>query len=76
MVKGEISKTRAIIFATVIGIVGVLILALHTNLITLGIALIGIFFYLVLYTPLKRKNSLRHTHRSRGRSNTAPWSAI
>jgi protoheme IX farnesyltransferase len=55
MVKGEISKSRAIIFATVIGLVGAAILGLHTNLLTLAVALIGMFFYLVLYTPLKRK---------------------
>jgi protoheme IX farnesyltransferase len=55
MVTHKISKAKAIIFAAILGLLGVAILALHTNLLTLSVALVGMFFYLVLYTPLKRK---------------------
>jgi protoheme IX farnesyltransferase len=55
MVTRQISKKNAIIFASILGLLGAAILALHTNFLTLAVALIGMFFYLVLYTPLKRK---------------------
>lgn len=55
MVTGEISKTSAIIFGSILGILGTGVLFLFTNHCSLLTALLGMFFYLALYTPLKRK---------------------
>ncbi len=55
MAAGTISKTSAVIFGAVLGALGAAILLLYTNLLALGAALLGVFFYLALYTPLKRK---------------------
>ena len=55
MVTGAISKTSAIIFASILGIAGTTVLLLFTNHYALFTALLGMFFYLALYTPLKRK---------------------
>ena len=53
LVQGLISTRRAIGFAIILGVIGVLILALYTNLLTLGVALAGFFIYVVLYGILK-----------------------
>jgi protoheme IX farnesyltransferase len=55
MVAGSISKTSAVTFAVVLGVAGVAVLFFYTSILALGVALLGVFFYLVLYTPLKRK---------------------
>ncbi len=57
MVTGEIGKISAIIFASILGLLGAFILGLLTNPLTLIVALLGMFFYLILYTPLKRKTA-------------------
>lgn len=53
LVKGWISPRRALEFATVLLLCGVLVLAFFTNLLALSIALIGFFVYVVLYSFLK-----------------------
>jgi len=50
LVRGLISPQRAIIFAIVLGLLGTLILALFTNLLTVVVALFGVFVYVVLYS--------------------------
>jgi protoheme IX farnesyltransferase len=55
MVTGTISRSKAIIYASALGLLGCLVLILHTNPLTLVVALVGVIFYLILYTPLKRK---------------------
>lgn len=57
LVKGLISGRHAIIFAIGSGLVGVLILALFTNLLTVLIALSGFFIYVVLYSFLKYRST-------------------
>jgi protoheme IX farnesyltransferase len=55
IVTGRISKKNAVIFAVILGALGAFVLYFHTNALTLAVALAGMFFYLALYTPLKRK---------------------
>lgn len=50
LVKGLISGTHAILFATVLGIFGFLILSLYTTLVAVFVAGIGFFVYVVLYS--------------------------
>ena len=49
LAKGTISVKKAILFATLLGLLGILVLALFTNLLTVWIALAGFFAYVVLY---------------------------
>jgi protoheme IX farnesyltransferase len=53
LVQGTISLQNALIFATLLGLLGALDLALFTNFLSLFLALLGVFVYLVLYTLLK-----------------------
>lgn len=58
LVKGLMSKKTALIYAIILGIVGFLVLIFKTNWLTTGIAFIGLFFYVVVYSiALKRKSS-------------------
>jgi len=49
LVTGAISSKKALVFATLLGIIGIAVLALYTNLLTVFVALVGFFVYLVLY---------------------------
>jgi protoheme IX farnesyltransferase len=55
LVTGVISGRVAIAYATVLGLVGVAVLARYVNLLATGIALVGFFVYVALYSPLKRR---------------------
>lgn len=50
LVKGVISVTQALVFATLLGFAGFLILGLYTNALTVFIAWIGFVVYVVLYS--------------------------
>lgn len=50
----QISIPNALIFAAVLGVLGIGILYFFTNFLTLLVALFGVFVYLALYTPAKR----------------------
>lgn len=54
LASGAISCRSALIFATVLGMLGVVLLAWFTNRLTLVLALFGLFAYLVLYGIGKR----------------------
>lgn len=56
LVTGAISLKTAILYAIALGIVGFAILSL-TNILTVIIALIGIFFYVVVYSLYFKRNS-------------------
>ncbi len=56
LAKGLISGRRALIYATILGAFGVLILGRYTNLLTLSLALFGLFAYVVIYGYWKRKS--------------------
>lgn len=56
LVSGAISGRNALIYASLLGLAGVAFLALYTNLLTLVIALLGFFFYVVVYGFFKRRS--------------------
>lgn len=53
LVTGVISGKHAIVFAIILGILGNIILLLYTNLLTVLVAGIGFFIYVVLYSLWK-----------------------
>lgn len=53
LVKGVISVQSALVFAVVLGLAGIFILALFTNMLTVVGSLIGFFFYVIMYSLLK-----------------------
>ncbi|HSW96370.1 MAG TPA: heme o synthase [Candidatus Saccharimonadales bacterium] len=56
LVVGLISGRNAIIYGTILGILGIITLYLYTNLLTALVGLIGFFVYVVLYGISKRKS--------------------
>jgi heme o synthase len=58
IVSGTISGRSALIYATILGIVGSVILGNFTNLLALCLALFGLFAYVVLYSVGKRLSTL------------------
>jgi protoheme IX farnesyltransferase len=54
LVTGKVSKTRAVIYGVLLGILGFYILAAYTNTITVMVGVVGVFFYLVMYSIFKR----------------------
>lgn len=51
---GRLSVNEAGIFAFVVGMVGIIILALNTNMITTLLSILSMILYSFVYTPLKR----------------------
>lgn len=58
LVTGEISVHGALIFATVLGVVGPLLLLAYVNVLTCALGLLGLFFYVVVYGIAKRTTPL------------------
>ena len=56
LVQKTISEKGALLFALLLGLSGIVILALYTNLLTVSIALAGLFVYLILYTIWKYRS--------------------
>lgn len=54
LVTGAIPEKNAIVFAIILGVLGYVILYLYTNLLTVIVAGIGFFIYVVLYSLWKR----------------------
>src|SRR6185503_10318154 len=54
-VTGAISKTQAIIFGSVLLLLGLMLLYFHTNALTAVVALVGFIVYVFPYTLLKRR---------------------
>ncbi len=52
---GSISVEAALLFATLLGAIGVFILACYTNLLATGLALFGFFIYVFIYSFMKYK---------------------
>ena len=57
LVIGAISLKKAIVFAVFLGLFGILLLMLYTNLLTTIIALSGFFIYVILYSLSKYRSS-------------------
>lgn len=56
-----IAPWKALVFGACLGVLGVLVLFLYTNVLTLGIALFGGFVYIVLYTFWFKRHSAKST---------------
>ncbi len=56
--SGRLKTKNATIFASLLGIFGICILLEFANLLTAMLAFIGIFIYILIYTPLKTKTPL------------------
>jgi len=56
LVTGAISKRSALAYATVLGLIGFIVLAAYTNWLTVIGGVIGLFFYVVVYGYAKRKS--------------------
>lgn len=61
MVRGQISKLSAFIYAIILAVSGSAALVIYANYLTLYIALIGLFFYVVVYTLGFKRNSVYGT---------------
>ncbi len=57
LVKGLIPRSSALIFATCLCILGVLVLGLFTNMLALFAALVGFFVYVVCYSLWGKRNT-------------------
>jgi protoheme IX farnesyltransferase len=56
LVKGDIPETAALIYASVLGIVGFAVLWIFVNVPTVVLGVVGFVSYVALYTPSKRRN--------------------
>jgi len=54
LVSGKITPLNALIYGSVLGVVGLGLLAFYTNILTAFLALLGFFFYVVVYGYFKR----------------------
>ena len=61
LVKGLISGPIALLYATILGIAGTLILFVFTNNITVITALVGLFVYVTVYSLWFKRNSIYGT---------------
>ncbi|MDR3547713.1 MAG: heme o synthase [Candidatus Pacebacteria bacterium] len=57
LVTGLISGRAALIYAAILGIIGLVLLEVFVNVLTAGVALFGLFVYVVLYAFAKRGSS-------------------
>lgn len=57
LVRGTIAPSRALVFGTILGILGTLVLYLFSHPLALVAALAGLVVYVALYTPLKPRTS-------------------
>ncbi|MBX4205506.1 MAG: heme o synthase [Candidatus Doudnabacteria bacterium] len=55
LVVGDISNRNALMYGTILGVIGFCALYFFANKLTAGVALVGFVFYVFVYTPLKRK---------------------
>ena len=57
LASGTVSGKSAILYATVLGCMGIAVLGLYTNLIATSIAALGFFIYVILYSFWKTKKN-------------------
>jgi protoheme IX farnesyltransferase len=55
LVRGTLSASSALVYATLLGLIGVAILTAYTNILTVFIGVVGLIVYVVLYGITKRR---------------------
>ncbi len=55
---GRLSAQEAAVFAVIVGVLGISILALYTNVITTLLSILSMILYSFVYTPLKRVGAI------------------
>lgn len=61
LVKGTITPRNALIYGKILAIFGLGILAFYTNLLTVGVSLVGLFVYVVVYSLWLKRSSVHGT---------------
>lgn len=61
LVRGDIKGRNAVIFSIVLGLVGLALLVLFTNMLVVAIAIVGFVDYVVLYGMLSKRLSIHGT---------------
>jgi heme o synthase len=56
LATATLSSRPAIIYGVVLGVMGFAVLALYTNILTVAVGAVGLFFYLVMYSIGKRRS--------------------
>jgi protoheme IX farnesyltransferase len=57
LVRGLISNRNVFLYASILGILGTVLLVVYTNILTACVALIGLFFYVVVYSLWGKRTS-------------------
>lgn len=58
LVRGAIPLRNALIYGTLLGIFGFLILSLYTNIVTIAVALVGFLVYVIAYTMWFKRTTI------------------
>lgn len=61
LLTGEVSPRAALVFGTILGLVGVFLLSLFTNYLVVGVGLVGWVTYVWLYGALSKRKSVHGT---------------
>jgi protoheme IX farnesyltransferase len=56
LISGIISPRNALVYAAVLSLAGFAILSLYTNLLTVYVGLVGLYFYVIIYGIWKRRS--------------------
>jgi protoheme IX farnesyltransferase len=56
LAQGLISNQNALIYASCLGVLGLIILAIYTNILTVLVGIIGLIFYVIVYGIAKRRS--------------------
>jgi protoheme IX farnesyltransferase len=56
LVTGMVSPSSALVYGSILGVLGLLVLGLFANILTAAIALAGFIFYVLVYTPAKPRS--------------------
>lgn len=61
LIKGDVSGKGAVWFSIILGVVGIVILLLWTNLLTVAVGIVGFVDYVILYGMLSKRLSIHGT---------------
>lgn len=56
LVVGSVTRRSALVYATVLGVLGIGVLYVYTNWLTVMVGIVGLFFYVVVYGFAKRQS--------------------